>query len=108
MSITTGNQNIVTAETFSAIANVDIDQLSSFTGIQLRPILPCLVRMSLCAPLDSSSKWTKDRKKILKCLSGTEVVNSLVGLLSIDFHALEQDARKEQQLRYERHYKISP
>ncbi len=34
-----------------------------------------------------------------KCLQGIEVVNSLVGLLSIDFHALEQDARKEQQMR---------
>ena len=89
----------VSAATFEAIQNVDIDQLSTLSESDLRPILPCLVRMSLCAPLDSSEKWTKQRKKILKCLSGIEVVNSLVGLLSIDFHALEQDARKEQQLR---------
>ena len=89
----------VSPPTFQAIQNVDIDQLSELTDVQLRPILSCLVRMSLCSPLDTSERWTQERKKILKCLSGIEVVNNLVGLLSIDFHALEQDARKEQQLR---------
>jgi len=85
--------------TFNGIQNVDIDCLSELPESALRPILPCLVRMSLCAPLDSSARWTLERKKILKCLSGVEVVNSLVGLLSIDFHELEQDAKKELQLR---------
>ena len=88
----------VQPEAFSAIQNVDVDRLSALPESALRPILPCLVRMSLCAPLDSSARWTLERKKILKCLSGVEVVNSLVGLLSIDFHELEQDARKELQL----------
>lgn len=88
----------VAPATFHAIQNVDIDQLSTLHQVELRPILPCLVRMSLCLPLDTSERWTQERKKILKCLSGIEVVNNLVGLLSIDFHALEQDARKEQQL----------
>ena len=32
-------------------------------------------------------------------LSRIELVNSIVALLSIDFHALETDVRKEQQLR---------
>ena len=86
-------------ETFDGIQNVDIDRLSALPESALRPIMPCLVRMSLCAPLDSSSRWTLERKKILKCLSGVEVVNSLVVLLSIDFHELEQDAKKELQLR---------
>lgn len=90
----------VSPQTFEAIQNVDINLLSTLSDEELRPILPCLVRMSLCAPLDSSERWTRERKKILQCLSGIEIVNSLVGLLSIDFHALEQDARKEQQLRY--------
>ena len=84
---------------FDAMKNVDIDKLSELPETGLRPILPCLVRMSLCAPLDTSERWTLERKKILKCLSGIEVVNSLVGLLSIDFHALETDARQELQLR---------
>ena len=92
--------SIASANIFSAIANVDVDILSELPETDLRPILPCLVRMSLCGPLDMSDKWTVQRKKILKCLQGIEVVNSLVGLLSIDFHALEQDARGEQQLRY--------
>lgn len=90
----------VSRNTFKAIANVDVEMLSDLSDAEIRPILSCLVRMSLCPPLDSSDKWTKRRKKILKCLSGLEVVNGLVGLLSIDFYALEQDARKEQQLRY--------
>ena len=89
----------VLPETFDGIQNVDIDRLSTLPESALRPIMPCLVRMSLCAPLDSSSRWTLERKKILKCLSGVEVVNSLVVLLSIDFHELEQDAKKELQLR---------
>ncbi len=90
----------VTPATFAGVQNVDIDSLSSLPEAELRPILPCLVRMSLCAPLDSSAVWTQERKKILKCLSGIEIVNSLVGLLSIDFHELEQDARKELQIRF--------
>lgn len=89
----------VSAESFEAIQNVDIDKLARLSNVDIRPILPCLVRMSLCAPLDSSDRWTQERKKVLKCLSGLEVVNSLVGLLSIDFQALEEDSRKEQQLR---------
>jgi integrator complex subunit 2 len=32
-------------------------------------------------------------------LSRIELVNSIVALLSIDFHALELDVKKEQQLR---------
>ncbi len=32
-------------------------------------------------------------------LSRIELVNSIVALLSIDFHALEQDVKKEQQLK---------
>ena len=93
-------ESVVSCKTFCAMNNVDIDQLLCLTETELRPILPCLVRMSLCSPLDQSDNWTIERKKILKCLSGIEVVNSLVGLLSIDFHALEQDVKKEQQLRY--------
>ena len=36
-------------------------------------------------------------------LSRIELVNSIVALLSIDFHALETDVRKEQQLRQKEH-----
>ncbi|KAK2169226.1 hypothetical protein NP493_1201g01040 [Ridgeia piscesae] len=89
----------VTANAFEAIQNIDTGRLSALSERELRPILSCLVRMSLCSPLDTSDKWGERRKEILRCLAGIETVNSLVGLLSIDFHALEQDAKKEQQLR---------
>ena len=89
----------VPSEAFSAIQNVDIDRIASMEESQLRALLPCLVRMSLCAPLDVSSAWVDGRKQVLRVLSGLEVVNSIVALLSVDFNALEQDARKELQLR---------
>ncbi|GIY57043.1 integrator complex subunit 2 [Caerostris extrusa] len=87
----------VSSKTFSAIQRVNIEELSRLTEVEIRPLLPCLVRMALCAPLDQSWEWAQKRKVILQLLSGIEVVNALVALLSIDFHLLEVDVRKEQQ-----------
>ncbi|ESO06329.1 hypothetical protein HELRODRAFT_160493 [Helobdella robusta] len=87
-----------TTTSYPGIQNVDIEMLSMLPEQDLRPILPCLVRMSLCSPLDNSSAWTAKRKLILKCLSGIEIVNNLVSLLSIDFHDLEI-ATKDRQLK---------
>lgn len=88
---------IVLPKAFAAIQRVNTDELSQLSETELRPLLPCLVRMALCAPLDQSWEWAQKRKVILQLLSGIEVVNSLVALLSIDFHALEVDVKKEQQ-----------
>lgn len=88
---------IVLPKAFAAIQRVNTDELAQLSESELRPLLPCLVRMALCAPLDQSWEWAQKRKVILQLLSGIEVVNSLVALLSIDFHALEVDVRKEQQ-----------
>lgn len=85
---------------FEAIQKVDVMRLAALSDPELRLLLPCLVRMALCAPADQSNDWAQDKKQILRLLSGVEAVNSIVALLSVDFHALEQDARKEQQLRY--------
>ncbi|KAL8620230.1 hypothetical protein ACOMHN_064989 [Nucella lapillus] len=84
---------------FDAMQSMDIDTLGACSETELRPVLPGLVRMALCSPLDSSEHGATMRKSILTFLSGLEVVNNIVGLLSIDFHALEQDVKKEQQLR---------
>lgn len=84
---------------FRAIQNVDVETLSKCTEQQIRPVLPCLVRMSLISPLDTSGKCAKQKIDILTITSGIELVNSIVALLSIDFHVLEGDAKKEQQLR---------
>ncbi|XP_062870310.1 integrator complex subunit 2 isoform X2 [Trichomycterus rosablanca] len=84
---------------FEAMQKVDVVRLSSLSDPELRQLLPCLVRMALCAPADQSHAWAQDKKLILRLLSGVEAVNSIVALLSVDFHALEQDAKKEQQLR---------
>ncbi|XP_043910471.1 integrator complex subunit 2 [Protopterus annectens] len=85
---------------FEAMQKVDVMRLSALSDPELRLLLPCLVRMALCAPADQSQTWAQDKKMILRLLSGIEAVNSIVALLSVDFHALEQDAKKEQQLRH--------
>lgn len=91
--------DIPSARAFQAIRSVSVSELSSLKDEDLRPLLPCLVRMALCSPVDESVKWTEARKEVQKLLSGLEVVNSIVALLSVDFSLLEQDALKEQQLR---------
>ncbi|XP_030078084.1 integrator complex subunit 2 [Microcaecilia unicolor] len=85
---------------FEAMQKVDVVRLAALSDPELRLLLPCLVRMALCAPADQSQTWAQDKKLILRLLSGVEAVNSIVALLSVDFHALEQDANKEQQLRH--------
>uniref|UniRef100_A0A8D3CSG7 Integrator complex subunit 2 n=1 Tax=Scophthalmus maximus TaxID=52904 RepID=A0A8D3CSG7_SCOMX len=90
----------VSAFAFEAMQKVDVVRLAALSDPELRLLLPCLVRMALCAPADQSESWAQDKKLILRLLSGVEAVNSIVALLSVDFHALEQDARKEQQLRH--------
>lgn len=91
---------IVSSFAFEAMQKVDVVKLAALSDPELRLLLPCLVRMALCAPADQSDAWAQDKKLILRLLSGIEAVNSIVALLSVDFHALEQDATKEQQLRY--------
>ncbi|KAI4814607.1 hypothetical protein KUCAC02_003795 [Chaenocephalus aceratus] len=90
----------VSSYAFEAMQKVDVSRLAALSDPELRLLLPCLVRMALCAPADQSQSWAQDKKLILRLLSGVEAVNSIVALLSVDFHALEQDARKEQQLRH--------
>jgi len=89
----------VSPRVFTAIQNVDITELSLCSHKDIRPILPCLVRMSLISPLDITKECVEGRKQVLTILSGIESVNSIIALLSIDFHALETDVRQEQQLR---------
>uniref|UniRef100_A0A4W3JCT6 Integrator complex subunit 2 n=1 Tax=Callorhinchus milii TaxID=7868 RepID=A0A4W3JCT6_CALMI len=90
----------VSSFAFEAMQKVDVVKLAALSDPELRLLLPCLVRMALCAPADQSQAWAQDKKLILRLLSGVEAVNSIVALLSVDFHALEQDATKEQQLRH--------
>lgn len=91
--------DVPSSRAFSAMRSVSVTELSSLTEKELRPLLPCLVRMALCSPVDESRSWTEARKVVQRLLSGVEVVNSIVALLSVDFSLLEQDALKEQQLR---------
>ncbi|XP_063236508.1 integrator complex subunit 2 [Bacillus rossius redtenbacheri] len=89
----------VSPRVFKALLNVDISELTNCTAQEIRPVLPCLVRMSLISSLENTRECVEGRKEILTLLSGIEHVNSIVALLSIDFHILETDVKKEQQLR---------
>ncbi|XP_052756874.1 integrator complex subunit 2 [Galleria mellonella] len=84
---------------FKAIKNVDIDTLMKCSPDEIRPIIPCLVRMALISPLDVTRYCTEAKKDILTLLSGIDLVNFIVSLLSIEFHTLEVDLKKEQQMR---------
>ena len=85
---------------FRCIQTLDVKGIANFSLKDLRPVLPCLVRLSLISSVDSTKKCTENKKEILNVLSGIEMVNSIVAFLSIDFHALEIEVKKEQQLRY--------
>uniref|UniRef100_A0A8B9HQU6 Integrator complex subunit 2 n=1 Tax=Astyanax mexicanus TaxID=7994 RepID=A0A8B9HQU6_ASTMX len=100
ITLKTSGLQFVSPYAFEAMQKVDVMRLAALSDPELRLLLPCLVRMALCAPADQSNAWAQDKKLILRLLSGVEAVNSIVALLSVDFHALEQDARKEQQLRH--------
>ena len=94
------NQDLIPSQkTFCAIRDMNFDVIEKLDFCQIRPVLPSLVRMGWCPSLDTSSEWKERRKQIQKMFSGLEVINGIVSLLSYDFHALEMDVRKEQQLR---------
>lgn len=84
---------------FKALKDVDIPVLLSCSPDEIRPIIPCLVRMALIAPLDVTRYCAEAKKDILTLLSGIDLVNFIISLLSIEFHALEVDLKKEQQMR---------
>ncbi|XP_072383743.1 integrator complex subunit 2 [Diabrotica undecimpunctata] len=89
----------VDPKVFRAIQHVNVEELAKCSEQEIRPVLPCLVRMGLISPLDTSKKCMNMKVTILTIVSGMELVNSIVALLSIDFHKLEIDVKKEQQLR---------
>ncbi|CAH0700684.1 unnamed protein product [Spodoptera exigua] len=84
---------------FKAIKDLDIEALKNFTQDEMRPIIPCLVRMALIAPLDTTRACGEAKKDVLTLLAGIDLVNFIVSLLSIEFNALESDLKKEQQMR---------
>lgn len=89
----------VSAKAFTAMQNLNVSELAKCTQRELRPLLPSLVRMSLLSPYDSTKSTMESRKQILSLLVGIEVVNNIVSLLQVDYHELEIDVKKEQQLR---------
>lgn len=82
-------------EVFDALCNLDIASLIDKPVLEIRSILPCLTRMLLCNSMDKSKGWEETQKDLMQLLSGIEDVNSIVSLLSVDYHALEIDAKVE-------------
>lgn len=84
---------------FKALKDLDIASLMKCSPDEIRPIIPCLVRMALIAPLDTTRACSEAKKDVLTLLSGIDLVNFIVSLLSIEFNTLETDVKKEQQMR---------
>lgn len=84
---------------FKALKDVDVAALTKCSTDEIRPIIPCLVRMALITPLDITEYCSEAKKEILTLLAGIDLVNFIVSLLSIEFHTLEGDLKKEQQMR---------
>ena len=51
---------------FAAISTVDVDTILSCSDAELRPVLSCLVRMSLIAPMDQSQACLQGRTVVLQ------------------------------------------
>lgn len=79
---------------FQVARNACIEKLEELNDRDIRALLPSLVRMSQCDSLDESVHWKHARKEIQKLLCGLEVVNSIVGLLSVDFGCLRYTENK--------------
>ncbi|XP_036319768.1 integrator complex subunit 2 [Rhagoletis pomonella] len=94
----------ITARVFAAMQNLDISALSTYPPHEIRPVLPSLVRMSLLSPLDNTESSMESRKQILAVLIGIEVVNSIVSYLQVNYHELEQELKKELQVRQKSMY----
>ena len=73
------------------LSNTMLGAISCLDVSAVRPILCCLERMSLIAPLDQSTTCLEGRTSGLQVL-----VNSIVALLFIDFHARSRDRHEDE------------
>lgn len=89
----------VSSRAFMAMQNLTIAELVKCEEKELRPLLPCLVRMATLKQLDNTKTTIDSKSQILSLLVGIVEVNNVAALLQVDFHELETDIRKEQQLR---------
>lgn len=84
----------VTCDAFRAIHTQDVEAIGRLSAEEIRPLLPCLVRLALGPSSDFSTTADK-RMTILQIISQNEEVNSIFSLLSVDFHAVEHDVKKK-------------
>ena len=83
---------------FSALLSGNVEALKGCPEQDLRPFLPCLSRIALCAPTDTSDAWQASRLLVHSLVIGIAETNDIRELLSVDFQELKQDAKKEQRL----------
>ena len=86
------------SKVFCALLAGDIKSLLQCTADELRPFLPCLTRIALCQPLDTSENGRRRQKEVLSLIAGIAETNVVKDELTVDFEELRQDAQKEQQL----------
>lgn len=86
------------SKVFYALLAGDTKSLFHCTADELRPFLPCLTRIALCQPLDTSEDSRHRQKEVLSLITGIAEANAIKDELMVDFEELRQDAQKEQQL----------
>jgi len=91
---------IPSSDVFDCIQSGDVEELNNFSIDELRPFLPMLLRAGLSIlPCEASGLSPGQRMTLLKPLALIDVANQVAEFLQVDFAILENDVKKEAQLR---------
>lgn len=99
MECSAADQYLPSVGSFKSIQSASVQDLVKLPLLELRAILPSLVRTSLCTSLDISENFVVFQQEVRKKISEIEGVNFIASVLSIDFNMVHEDAVKEQRLR---------
>lgn len=90
----------VLPKVFKALYSLNIEEICSMSTIDIRPILPCLVRMTFTSSTDNWGDCPHQKLTLLAFLSEMYEADSIIGLLAVNFQLLEKEIKEEQISRY--------
>ena len=79
---------------YNALRTGNITALESCPPRDLLPVLPSLVRLAICPPLDKSDFWYRQSKRFIPLITSHHAANLISSLSAVDFSALEADTVK--------------
>lgn len=92
------NKPRIKPEVYQAIQNIDCEKIHKADRKHIRPLLPCIVRMTVCHPLDLSSSWADKIQDFWQIIYHDENVNGIISILDINYLHLEKDTEAEKNL----------